>query len=110
MIEYGMVSKRLVEDILNRFYDNETKAAPSQQRRVIIGANAADYEKRKEEMMRKVMLLMVKYGLMVPIMIDGEQSSFFIPSLLPVNPSLLLLDDQRLYHRLTQRYELLSSP
>ncbi len=99
MLEYGVASEVLVKDLLKRFYDYQDKSR-----------KPSNNPNERDEMRDKVMLLMMKYGLMVP-----SSAMYFIPSLLPPDPSKILVDkhsaiSQHVLFRLFRRKTIISSP
>jgi len=98
MLEYGAASEVLVKDLLKRYYDYQGRS------------NKAYKNANEDEMRDKVMLLMMKYGLMVQ-----SSAMYFIPSLLPPDPSKILVNKdsaitQNILSRLSRRKAIISSP
>jgi len=91
MLEYGVVSEVLARDLLKRYYNRQIRSKKASMN-TNMNTNEEEEEAEEEEewsVIDKVLLLMMKYGLM-----DHYAEMYFIPSLLPPDPSLIFADKQ----------------
>jgi hypothetical protein len=105
MLEFGLVSDRLARRLL----ENKT---------------ALDPEELPDQSVEKILLLMVRYGLIIPVQFEQGNSTstnsevrnlmFFAPSLVPEDPESIIISEsnkreKELVARLAQRFASLST-